>query len=160
MLREVKSGVYTFGRKDNIFDVGDQIGEIEGIISLILPDGLEELPGAVLDDVSIKGVAIPPSLHHFERDAFSAAVEVVYIKDLESWCNAIFDNTYANPLNGAHHLFLNGEEIRHLKIPQGVKVIKEYAFIGCPITSVTVPDSVVSIEEEAFAYCGAHSSCN
>lgn len=59
-----------------------------------------------------------------------------------------------NPLNNAHHLYLNGEEVKDLVIPDGVTSIGNCAFSGCSgLTSVTIPNSVTSIGGNAFYGC-------
>ena len=55
-------------------------------------------------------------------------------------------------------LFLNGEEIINLAIPNGVTEIKQRAFIGSSIKSVYIPESVTSIADYAFEECTSLSS--
>ena len=85
----------------------------------------------------------------------------VHISDIAAWCNIEFDiynaygHTYiSNPLYYAHHLYLNGEEVKDLVIPNSVTSIKDYAFYNCSgLTSVTIPNSVTSIGGYAFDGC-------
>ena len=53
----------------------------------------------------------------------------------------------------AHKLYLDGELIKDLVIPNSVISIEKYAFNGCDLTSVTIPNSVCSIGERAFYNC-------
>ena len=108
----------------------------------------------------------------------------VYITDITAWCNISFiysningASATSNPLYYGANLYLNGELVTELVIPEGitkigscqfynydsltsvtipdsVTSIGDYAFSGCDgLTSVTIPDSVTSISEYAFAYC-------
>ena len=80
----------------------------------------------------------------------------VHISDIAAWCNIDFGD---NPLEYAHHLYLNGEEVKDLVIPNSVTSIGNSAFWGCSgLTSVTIPNSVTSIGDEAFALCSGLSS--
>ena len=57
-----------------------------------------------------------------------------------------------SPLLWAYHLYLNGEEVKELSIPNTVTSISAHAFESCAsITSVDIPSSVTSIGEKAFA---------
>ena len=84
----------------------------------------------------------------------------MYISDLESWCKISYKplrhESFAecNPLYYAHHLYLNGEEIKQLVIPNSVTSIGEYKFINCwSLESVVIHDSVTSIGKKAFSNC-------
>ena len=43
--------------------------------------------------------------------------------------------------------------LKWANIPESVTQIKRYAFNGCALERITIPDSVCSIEEGAFRYC-------
>ena len=60
----------------------------------------------------------------------------------------------ANPLYCAHHLFVDGQEVTDLVIPDGVTAIGRYAFERCSaLQSVYIPSSVESIGSYAFEGC-------
>ena len=83
----------------------------------------------------------------------------VHITDIKAWCGNDFNNAESNPLCYAHHLYLNGEEIKDLVIPNSVESIGNYAFSGCSgLTSVTIPNSVESIGNYAFSGCSGLTS--
>ncbi|MBR6032138.1 MAG: leucine-rich repeat domain-containing protein, partial [Bacteroidaceae bacterium] len=108
----------------------------------------------------LTSVTIPESLTHVDVRAFynCAGLTAVHITDLAAWCKIEFQWDYAtsssNPLCNAHHLYLNGEEVTDLVIPDGVTSIGRYAFDNCTgLTSVTIPDGVTRIRPEAFRNC-------
>ena len=73
---------------------------------------------------------------------------------MAAWCAIDFANGSANPLSYAHNLYLNGELVIDLVIPDGVTSIGRNAFYSYDsLTSITIPDSVTSIGEEAFYGC-------
>lgn len=128
-----------------------------------------------LTDVTIgKGVTGIGAYAFYECDG----LRNVYITDLTQWCNIEVDS-FANPLLYAQNMYLNGELITELvipdsvtriecnaffgyrsltsvKIPNSVKIIGSGAFCGCSaLESVTIPDSIMSIESGAFEYCSS-----
>ena len=83
----------------------------------------------------------------------------VHISDLSAWCKIDFSRGYSNPLFYADNLYLNGEKITNLVIPEDVTSIGDYAFCGCSgLTSVTIPNGVISIGYSAFNGCSGLTS--
>ncbi|MBR4881833.1 MAG: leucine-rich repeat protein, partial [Clostridia bacterium] len=56
------------------------------------------------------------------------SISAVYITDLTKWCSMSFPNSYSNPLYYANNLYLNGELVTELEIPDSVTSIGGYAF--------------------------------
>ena len=78
----------------------------------------------------------------------------MHITDIAAWCNIDFSTIDSNPLDCAKNLYLNGELVTNLVIPDGVTKIKLYAFENCSsLTSVTIPNSVTTIGYGAFYNC-------
>lgn len=105
----------------------------------------------------LTGVSIPPSIVFIDEFTWHNCYNLngVYIKDLEKWCEIDFNAmTNANPLFYADRLFLNGEEVTELVIPNTVTEIKFAQFYGCTsIKSLVIPESVTAIKKSAFANC-------
>ena len=106
----------------------------------------------------LTSVTIPNSVTSISASAFydCTSLTSVNISDLAAWCNIKFGD---NPLKYAHHLYINGNEITNLVIPNNVTSIGSGAFFGCSgLTSVTIPNSVTSIGQEAFSGCSGLTS--
>ena len=89
----------------------------------------------------------------------------VHISDLAAWCkidfeqNSQFTVKNSNPLIYAHHLYLNGQEVKDLVIPDNVTSISYGAFYGCSgLTSVTIGKGITSIHNYAFNDCSGITS--
>lgn len=105
----------------------------------------------------LKSITIPSSVTAFLDNAFiyCEALKEVHISDLAAWCQTYsVGNKYANPLSMGHNLYLNGELITELTIPEGVGYIGQCAFENClSLTKVVIPSGVSSIDWGAFINC-------
>ena len=115
----------------------------------------------------LTSVTIGNSVSIIEKDAFENCISLnaVHISDLEAWCKIKFYyqgyglSGTSNPLSYAHHLFLNGEEIKDLIIPNSITNILPVTFYGCSgLTSVTIHSFVGSIGYRAFYDCSGLNS--
>ena len=106
---------------------------------------------------SLTSVTIPASVTCM-RGTFRecTSLKEVYISDLAAWCSMEgFYNDITergSTFNGVEYdLYLNGELVENLVIPEGVTHIGDGVFWNCKsIKSVTLPDSLVSIGKGAF----------
>ena len=100
-------------------------------LELVVPDDVRVIADEVFKDFRISSVTIPASVTSIGEDAFVCVgyPTAVNVTDLAKWCKISFDGRFANPLYEANHLYLNGEEVKDLAIPEGVTSIGNYAFI-------------------------------
>ena len=109
----------------------------------------------------LTSIIFPNSVTSISEKAFYSCTKLnsVNISDIASWCKISFGSYTANPLYYAHNLYLNGEKVENLIIPESVTSIKAYAFYGCSgLTSVSIPNSVTSIGSSAFYGCSGLTS--
>ena len=104
----------------------------------------------------LTSVTIPNSVTSIGNAAFSgcSGLTKAEFASIESFCKITFGNSLSNPLYYAKHLYINGQEVIDVVIPNSVTSIGGYAFYGCSgLTSVTIPNSVTSIGECVFSGC-------
>ncbi len=145
---------------DKIEKIGDHaFHSCVSLKTVNFPDSLQYVGAdAFYGCSSLKSLLIPSSVRHFGLDAFyqCTGLEKVEIFDLAAWCDTSFGNRHSNPLYYAERLYINGEEVTELSIPEGVANIKDYAFVHASgIASVQLPQSLLRIGMSAFYDCHA-----
>ena len=143
---------------DGVTSIGNYaFADCDGLTSITIGNSVESIGKEAFSGCSgLTSVAIPNSVKSIEDKAFFGCdgLTSVHISDIAAWCNINFGGNESNVLCYADHLYLNGEEVKDLVIPDGVTSIGNHAFIGWDgLTSVTIPNSVTSIGSSAFAYC-------
>ncbi len=111
----------------------------------------------------LTSVTIPNSVTTIGDYAFDecSSLTKAEFASVESLCKMKFDNYSSNPLTYANHLYINGEEVTEVSIPNSITSIGDYTFSGCSsLTSVNIPGSVTTIGDGAFEDCNNLTSVN
>lgn len=149
------------GSTYSVTSIGDYAFQKCGTLtSVTIPNSVTKIGGgAFWDCSSLTSINIPQSVTRIGCDAFGRCYELekVNITDLAAWCNIQFGShcgeDASSPLKYAG-LYLNGEKITDIVIPNSVTQIGNGAFKNYKdATSVIIPESVTSIGEEAFSKC-------
>ncbi|MBP5338177.1 MAG: leucine-rich repeat domain-containing protein [Prevotella sp.] len=189
---------------ENVTSISDMaFACCQNMTSIEIPESVTFIDNSAFNGcVSLTGISIPDHVATIEDWAFAGCKNLstvnigcglnyvgqgafgdcpsltsVNISDIAAWCMITFNNYNATPLYQSHHLYLNGEEIVNLVIPDNVTSIGDRtfscltnlntvsisnsvnfigscAFSGCSnLNSVTIGRNVTSIGEWAFSGC-------
>ena len=128
---------------------------------LVLPENFKGQNYLVYDYAfvgqnGLTSVVIPQAAISFGTEAFQSCtkLEKVEISNLTAWCKTVFSTEGSNPLCYAEKLYLNGELLVNVSIPEGIETVQPYAFVNCKdLQYVILPASVKSIRSNAFKGC-------
>ena len=131
--------------------------------NIVLPDSYNGSSYEIYDytfcnNNNILSVSVPTTVSAIGKDAFynCTGIQRVYINNLRAWISISFENRDANPLKIAQNLYLNGELVTSIVIPEGVTAVAPYAFYNYDkVISITIPSSVQTIGSGAFYDCNA-----
>ena len=119
--------------------------------------------GAFRNCSKMTDITVGSSVSSISKGAFEGCTGVVNVNitDLTAWCNIPFMYMDGTPLYYKNEikLYLNGELLTDLVIPDGITSISGLAFYNCAyIKSVFIPSSVTTIGTWAFHGCSSLSS--
>ncbi|MBE6636046.1 MAG: leucine-rich repeat domain-containing protein [Ruminococcaceae bacterium] len=157
---DVWLGIEFSGASSNpTYSAHDLFVDGELLTDLTIPEGVTRIKdNAFVGCDKIKRVTITNDLTSIDTAAFMDCDGLlgVYISSIESWCGIEFGSYSASPLYYAKNLYLNGELVTQVVIPEGIEEIEGFSFRNCTsITSVSVPSSVKTIKYGAFSDCPA-----
>ena len=125
-----------------------------------IPEGVTKIGNRAFYETNLREIVIPESLSECGSEIFAwsrdvvegnTSLEKVFISNLSAWCKIDFDNQSGNPLCDAD-LYLNGELLVDLLIPEDISFINHYSFYRCnSIKNVIIPEGVIGIGKQAFS---------
>ena len=122
---------------------------------------------AFRDCSKMTSIAIPPSVWHIGKSVFEGCegLKEIHISDLSAWCELSFrdvlDDSGESPFNYAEELYLNGELVTDLVVPEGVTKIGAHTFEGYEkLKSVVLPKGIEAVFKSAFRSCSNLKSIN
>lgn len=152
---EYVEGVFTYTVEDGkativkcVWETGDE---------LVIPETLGGYPVVAIGDGAMQGnkyyieeVRIPSSLERVGAKNYIFNARRFHVKCIEDWLDIEFsDNSFRN--DPYFYIYVDGEPLKDLVIPEGITEIKPYAFNRCvSIDTVTLPAGFKKIGQGAF----------
>ena len=143
------------GIGESAFENCSSLAEIE------IPEGVRSINKRTFYNcTSLQKIVIPVSVSNIYNEAFyECSGYDLYISDIAAWCKisirGIYANDGTNPFGGSKAVYLDGELLTDLVIPEGVTQINGWAFQGLydKVKSITLPKSLKSVGQYAFSQC-------
>lgn len=129
---------------------------------LVIPDSIDNAVVTSIGEKSFaesnqfESITIPDSIGSIGEGAFDCREDLskVYINSLENWCKIDFKDSGSQPMCNFADLYINGNLLTDLTVPDSITSINNYTFSGCTsITSVTLPNCITKICDDAFSFC-------
>lgn len=148
---EIEAGVTSIGNS--------AFSGCSGLTNVTISGSVTSIGGSTFSGCSgLTSVTIPESVTSIRNSAFYGCGirRVDYLGTVASWCAIYFEGDgqpLASNRNGGQ-LYIGGQLITDIVIPEGITSIGNYTFAGVKdLTSVIIPTGVTNIGSGAFAGC-------
>lgn len=140
---------------NNVITIGSYaFTDCESMKTLTLGNQVAYIGECTFAGCDITEVTIPKSVTTMGNVAFCGDTPIkIEIENIESWCNIQFNGAIVWQEQGLN-LYMNGNLITDLVIPEGVTTITNGAFAYCTnLKSVSFPNSLIAINDSSFYGC-------
>ncbi len=160
-----KDNYVFYKTSDTNYQLIKYIGEEANII---LPDDINGSSYSIgsyafYDCKLLTSITIPNNVRYVSDNAFTYCTslkKVNYIGTIDEWAQINFYGADSNPLYYAKHLYINDKEVTEVNLTTATQ-INSYAFLGGSfIKSITIPNNVKSIGNNAFTNCTSLKKVN
>ena len=140
-------------------DKSGAFSNCSSLASLTIPEGVTHIGTIAFSGCkSLTMITFPKSVKTIGNNVFGVFNKCTNLKglnilDLSKWCGVHVPLGAGSPLYGLS-LYVNGEEVHDLIIPDDVTYMQQCVFFGCKnLTSVTIPSSVSGFNYSVFQGC-------
>ena len=132
--------------------------DCSSLTSIEIPAGVTSIGSYAFDGCSsLTSIEIPAGVKSIGDAAFYHCYNlntVHYAGSIDNWFNFGYGGAYSNPLSNGADLYIDGELVTEVVVPESVTTIGDYQLIGCTsLSSITIHSGVTSIGERAFYRC-------
>ncbi len=155
----------TFAEGSQLTSIGsDAFRDCINLKSIEIPAGVTSIEGWMFYYCSsLQSIEIPAGVTSIGFAAFSGCSNlntVYYAGSIENWFDIEFGwNNGSNPLCNGADLYIGGELVTAVVVPESVTAIGNCQFAGCTsLTSITIHSGVTGIGSSAFEDCSSLAS--
>lgn len=153
----------TLGNGIEIIDT-DAFKGCQALTSVSFPASLKKIGSTAFASCgALAEVNFAAAVDSIAKDAFSLSNKIVKVNipSLDEWCKINFATTKSNPVSVSKSLFVNGQELTSIAVPEGLDKIKDYTFFGLAnATDVVFPDGLKEIGNASFQLCQSIEELN
>ena len=142
---------------DSVTSIGDYaFANCKYLDNVVIPDSVKTIgEHAFFYCSSLKSITFGSGLESVGANCFRNInhLTAVYVNDIADWCKINFGFPFANPI-GTATLYVAGQPLTELNVPEGVQRIGDHSFHGyTPLKRVTMPDTVTEVGDYTFNNC-------
>ena len=144
----------------NVTSIGDKAFSGTGLTSIDIPDTVESIGASAFYGCPLDTIDLPTSLQDIDGTALLGCDS---IKTITAGGNTAYSNDYFSIEDGALYVARSSgtelmtvaseREETSFTVKDGTDFIGQYAFAGSKLTSITLPESVTTLENERFDDC-------
>ena len=135
----------------------------QGLTSITIPNGVTSIGDGAFDACSgLTSITIPNSVTSIGSAAFYCCdnLKKIIISDMVGWCehSISYGNIWSSPFSNGGYIYSDENTKITNIVPEGTTFIGDgvfYRYSG--LTSITIPNGVTSIGDEAFRDCSVKS---
>lgn len=148
--------------REGVTSIGDRAFSGCAIKEFTIPNSVTRVGSEAFKCKSLEKLYVGRNVAYFGNNAFGGCENLkhVYITDLKAWCNISFSGyapsqtSAVNPLSYEATLYLNGEPVRELVIPEEITTLQSGTFFGCSsLERVTIHEGVTDMGYQIFNGC-------
>jgi hypothetical protein len=156
---------------EGVTRIGDSaFGGCSSLTAITIPEGVTRIGDNAFNScTNLTRITIPSSITNIDSYAFENTNLPIEnnIRYADTWAVGVIDKTkdkYTlrdNTTGIADQIFFYCTNLTSITIPEGVKIIGNYAFSDCSsLTTITIPEGVTSIGWDAFSGCSSLTAIN
>jgi hypothetical protein len=124
--------------------------------NVVINEGLTSIGNSAFIWCSaLESISLPTTLTTIRAFAFAGCTSLnkLYISDLEKWCQVNLEQYDSSPLHKGGTMYVNGEAIVDLVIPESITTVNAYSFYGADVQQIIIHSAVTEIGTYAFGDC-------